>query len=189
MGNHLATWLTREPSPSLPFDFATPETACIVASPQNLPGLSKLPTWIFRSNFNRPGFPIAFGSYVVVHIEAVSFCHPDEPTPLAQGHVGAVVYLNSHWLAFRLDDPGLGATHWLAMPQRMVTLDRWQRLRGWCAGKFTPGTPVPLSFFPPPTDATMITFPIPAFSALSLPVSQSGRSPEEEQRGVTSHQD
>lgn len=174
MGNMIPRWFTPEPSLSyiIPIPVNTPGKACIIASPRSISGLSKLPTWMFHSNFNQLYLPMTIGTYVVIHLEAADFCDPDEPTPHAQGHIEAAVYLNNDWLAFRINDITSGATHWLAMPHKMTKLSPQQRLQGWWAGQRTPGTPFLLPPVPRLGDTTQIEFPVPALSTASLLASQ-----------------
>lgn len=190
MGNILSGWFTTEPtlSFSLPFTFANPGTIGIVASPHSLPGLSKLPTWIFRSHFNHPGLLIAMGTHVAIHQEAADFCHPDGITPPAQGCIVEVVYLNTDWLAFRINEPLSGATHWLALPKKVVRLSAWQQFRGWLAGLRAPGTPFPLPPILPKPTITQTISSAPALSTATLLSSQTSLSSGEKQDNILASQ-
>lgn len=181
----MSSWFGAEPTlpSSLPFSVTTPGTACIVASPRSIPGLSDSSTWIFHTHVNQPGIPITMGTYVVVHLEAADFYHPDEPYPQAQGRIDTTVYLNNDWLAFRLIDSTLGTTYWLAMPHKIARLSLWQRLRGWWAGQCTLGTPLSLPALAPATRGTQVAFPEQSPSTLTLPSSQVSTGGERGQEG------
>lgn len=170
MGQSISQWPNNEPPQSfqLPFTLEIPGTACIVASPRSIPSLSDMPVWIFHAHLNRPGFPLSIGTYIAIHRDAADFCHPAEPAPQAQGRIDDTVYLNDDWLAFRVQDLASGATHWLALPQKLAKLSPWQRFQGWWAHRRLPKPAFTHQPTHPTINTAQITFPGPALSTTTL---------------------